>query len=251
MLKTRVIPTLLWKDYGLVKGKSFDSWRRVGTVLPAIKVYNTREVDELILVDITATIENRDFNYDEIEEFTSESFVPLTVGGGIKDIDQIRKLLLAGADKICINTSAYFKPEIIKEASSTFGTQCVVVSVDTQKKTNGFFECYSHSGTKATGKEVTKHCQEMESLGAGEILITSIPNDGMMEGYDYEIIELVSNSVSIPVIASGGAGNYQHMLKAIKAGSDAVAAASIFHYTEQTPREAKRYLHANGIPTRK
>ena len=251
MLKTRVIPTLLWKDYGLVKGKSFDSWRRVGTVLPAIKVYNTREVDELILVDITATIENRDFNYDEIEEFTSESFVPLTVGGGIKDIDQIRKLLLAGADKICINTSAYFKPEIIKEASSTFGTQCVVVSVDTRKKTNGFFECYSHSGTKATGKEVTKHCQEMESLGAGEILITSIPNDGMMEGYDYEIIELVSNSVSIPVIASGGAGNYQHMLKAIKAGSDAVAAASIFHYTEQTPREAKRYLHANGIPTRK
>lgn len=251
MLKTRVIPTLLWKDHGLVKGKSFDSWRRVGTVLPAIKVYNTREVDELILVDITATIEKRDFNYDEIEGFTSESFVPLTIGGGIKGVDQIRKLLLAGADKVCINTSAYFNPEIIKMASNIFGAQCVVVSIDAKKSSSHNFECFSHSGTKATGEELAKHCQKIERLGAGEILITSIPHDGMMDGFDYEMIELVSNSVSVPVIASGGAGNYQHMLKAVNSGADAVAAASIFHYTEQTPKEVKKYLHANGIPVRK
>jgi len=251
MLKTRIIPTLLWKDHGLVKGKSFDSWRRVGTVLPAIKVYNSREVDELILVDITATKENRDFNYDEIEGFTSESFVPLTIGGGIKNVDQIRKLLLSGADKVCINTSAYFNPKVIEDASNTFGAQCIVVSIDAKKTSGSFFECYSHSGIKATGKELSEHCQEIESFGAGEILITSISNDGMMEGFDCEMIKLVSNSVSIPVIASGGAGNYQHILEAINAGADAVAAASIFHYTEQTPQEVKKYLYTNGIPVRK
>ena len=251
MLKTRVIPTLLWKDHGLVKGKSFDSWRRVGTVLPAIKVYNKRDVDELILVDITATIENRDFNYDEIEEFTSESFVPLTIGGGIKNVDQIRKLLLAGADKVCINTSAYLNPEVVEKASNIFGAQCVVVSIDAKKTSSGFFECYSDSGTKPTGKNLAQHCREVESLGAGEILITSIPHDGIMEGFDYEMIKLASNSVSIPVIASGGAGNYQHVLEAINSGADAVAAASIFHFTEQTPREVKKYLNANGIPVRK
>lgn len=251
MLKTRIIPTLLWKDYGLVKGKSFNSWRRVGTVLPAIKVYNTRNVDELILVDIKATNEDRDFNYDEIERFTSESFVPLTIGGGIKHINQIRKLLLAGADKVCINTSAYSNPKIIEEASNAFGAQCVVVSIDAKKNSSNFFECFSNSGLKATGKELSEHCREIESLGAGEILITSIPNDGRMEGFDYEMIKLVTNSVSIPVIASGGAGNYEHILKAINSGADAVAAASIFHYTEQTPKEVKKYLFNNGIPIRK
>lgn len=197
MLKTRVIPTLLWKDHGLVKGKSFDSWRRVGTVLPAIKVYNTRDVDELILVDITASIEDRDLNYEEISEYTSESFVPLTVGGGIKNIEQIRKLLLAGADKVCINTSAYNQPELIKEASETFGVQCIVISIDVKKDKKEKYECFSHSGTKPTSKDIVEHCQNMENLGAGEILITSISHDGMMEGYDYEIIEIVSKSVSI------------------------------------------------------
>ena len=250
MLKIRVIPTLLWKNHGLVKGKSFDSWRQVGTVLPAIKVYNTRQVDELILVDITATKEKKDLDYNEIEKYTSESFVPLTIGGGINNIAQIRKLLLSGADKVCINSAAYSNPNFIKEASNIFGTQCIVISIDVTK-TNSIFECYSHSGTRATGKELTEHCQKMESYGAGEILITSIPHDGNMEGYDYKIIELVSNSVSIPVIASGGAGTYEHMFMAISSGADAVAAASMFHYTEQTPREAKDYLNLNGIPTRK
>lgn len=250
MLKTRVIPTLLWKDHGLVKGKSFDSWRRVGTVLPSIKVYNTREVDELILVDITATEENRDFVYEEINEFTSESFIPLTIGGGIKRLDQIRKLLLAGADKVCINSTAYLDTDLIKRAAETFGVQCIVVSIDV-KKNKEFYECLSHSGKTNTGKEVIQHCQQMEYFGAGEILITSIPHDGRMEGYDYELIKIVSSSVSVPVIASGGAGNYDDMLKAVNSGADAVAAASIFHFTEQTPLEAKKYLNANGVPTRK
>ena len=250
MLKTRVIPTLLWKDHGLVKGKSFDSWRRVGTVLPSIKVYNTRNVDELILVDITATEENRDFVYEEINEFTSESFVPLTIGGGIKRLDQIRKLLLAGADKVCINSVTYSDIDLIKKSAETFGAQCIVVSIDVKKKKK-FYECLSHSGKNCTGKELVEHCQEVEYKGAGEILLTSIPHDGRMEGYDYELIKLVSTSVSVPVIASGGAGNYAHMLKAVNSGADAVAAASIFHFTEQTPLEAKKYLSANGIPTRK
>ena len=250
MLKTRVIPTLLRNAQGLVKGKSFDSWRRVGTVLPAIKVYNMREVDELILLDINATTENRNQIYSEIEELTSQSFVPLTIGGGINNLDQIKNLLLSGADKVCINTSAYYKPEIIKKASETFGSQCIIISVDVKKRKNGYLECYSHSGSKRTGKEVSKHCKEMQSFGAGEILITSITHDGMMKGYDLELITLISKSVTIPVIASGGAGNYKHMSSAIKSGANSVAAASMFHYTEQTPSEAKKYLKSNGIPIR-
>jgi imidazole glycerol-phosphate synthase subunit HisF len=251
MLKARIIPTLLWKDHGLVKGKSFDSWRRVGTVLPAIKVYNTRQVDELILVDIAATRDNRDLNYEEIEEFTSESFVPLTIGGGINNIDQIRKLLACGADKVAINSIAYDNPQLVKEASNAFGVQCIVISIDVKKTNQGIYECFSHSGTQCTGIEVIAHCKEMERLGAGEILITSITNDGLMDGYDIDLIKQVSNSVNIPVIASGGAGNYSHMLKALQGGADAVAAASIYQFTEQTPLEAKNFLQANGIAIRK
>ena len=251
MLKTRIIPTLLWKDHGLVKGKSFDSWRRVGTVLPSIKVYNARQVDELILVDITATKDNRDLNYDEIEEYTSESFIPLTIGGGIKSIKQIRKLLSSGADKIAINSITFQNPNLVKEASDLFGAQCIIVSVDVKKVGTGNHECYSHSGSIATGIEAVIHCKNMEKLGAGEILITSINHDGMMKGYDIGLIKKISNAVSIPVIASGGAGSYEDMFMALDAGADAIAAASIYHFTEQTPREAKRYLHANGIATRK
>lgn len=251
MLKTRIIPTLLWKDVGLVKGTRFDSWRRVGTVLPAIKVYNTREVDELILVDITATREGHEPDYDSIVDFTAECFVPLTVGGGVKNVQQIKKLLRAGADKVAINSAAYQTPELIHQAADLFGKQCVVVSIDARKLPNGHYECYSHSGTQATGKSPHEWAKTVESLGAGEILLTSIDLDGTMQGYDLELIRQVTDSVNIPVIASGGAGSYEDMYQAIHARASAVAAASIFHFTEQTPLEAKKYLAAKGIPTRR
>lgn len=251
MLKVRVIPTLLWKNFGLVKGIGFDSWRRVGPVLPAIKVYNTRDVDELILVDIMASREGSVPDHDSIRDFSEECFVPLTVGGGITHIDQIQQLLRAGADKISVNTAAYANPRLIDEAAKRYGAQCVVASVDARRTDDGGFVCLSHSGTRITGRQPDEWVRELESRGAGEILITSIDRDGTMTGYDLELVERVARAVNLPVIASGGAGNYEHMRQAIQeAGASAVAAASIFHFTEQTPAEAKRALAAAGIPVR-
>ena len=250
MLKTRIIPTLLWKDFGLVKGIGFDSWRRVGTVLPAIKVYNTREVDELILVDITATNEDREPDYESVEEFCAECFVPITVGGGIRSLDHITKLLRAGADKICINSAAYKYPALVTEAASRFGSQCVVASIDVRRMQNGIHQCFSVAGTNQEVKNPVEWALELESMGAGEILLTSIERDGTMQGYDLNIIKEVSQAVTIPVIASGGAGSYIHMMAAVNAGATAIAAASILHFTQQTPREAKLYLNKNKILTR-
>lgn len=251
MLKVRIIPTLLWKNVGLVKGIGFDSWRRVGTILPAIKVYNTRQVDELIVLDITATREKRVPDYEEIASFSAECFVPLTVGGGVCDIDAVRSLLRAGADKICLNSAAIEKPSLITEIATTFGSQCIVVSIDA-KKSNNKYECYIHSGTMPTGLEAGEWAKEAARRGAGEILITSIERDGTMEGYDLDLIKRVAERVNIPVIASGGAGNYEDMYQAIAyADASAVAAASIFHFTEQTPLEAKKYLTDKGVNVRK
>lgn len=251
MLKVRVIPTLLWKNVGLVKGIGFDSWRRVGTVLPAVKVYNTRQIDELIVVDIAATGEGRSLDYEELAEFSSECFVPLTVGGGISDLDQIKEILRAGADKVSINSAAYQDPRLIREAANRFGSQCVVASIDVRRHDDGRCECYSHSGTVPTGQTPAGWAATLEELGAGEILLTSIERDGTMSGYDLELIRQVTAAVSIPVIASGGAGNYQHLYEAIvEGGASAVAAASIFHFTEQTPMEAKKYLATRGVPVR-
>lgn len=251
MLKTRIIPTLLWKDFGLVKGVGFDSWRRVGPVLPAIKVYNQREVDELILVDITATHGDKEPDFEGIQEFSSECFVPLTVGGGIRQINQVQKLLRAGADKICLNSIVYTKPDLVTNIAKLHGAQCIVVSIDA-KKNGSSWECFSHNGQVPTGRNAVHHAKEMEKQGAGELLITSIDKDGTMTGYDIELIAAIARSVKIPVIASGGAGNYQHMIDVVKqAGASAVAAASMFHFTECTPREAKNMLAKAGIPIRK
>lgn len=251
MLKTRVIPTLLWKNIGLVKGISFDSWRIVGTILPAIKVYNTRQVDELIVVDIMATQNNDKLDLQALEDFSAECFVPLTVGGGIKNIDDVRKILCAGADKVSVNSALFETPELVTEIATKFGSQCIVASIDA-KKVNGRYECYSNSGTKPTGKEVSEWAKYLESLGAGEILITSIEKDGTMEGYDLDLIKKITDAVKIPVIASGGAGNYEDMYKALdEAKASAIAAASIFHFTQQTPLEAKKYLASKNIPIRK
>jgi cyclase len=252
MLKVRVIPTLLWKKFGLVKGVGFDSWRRVGPVLPAVKVYNQREVDELILVDIVAHLSSDDPDFESIDEFGQDCFVPLTVGGGITRIDQVQKLLRAGADKVSLNTAIYTRPELVTEIAMRHGAQCVVASIDVRANSAGGWMCFSHAGQKATGRDVQTMARELEDLGAGEILITSIERDGTFQGYDLALIEAVVGAVKIPVIASGGAGNYQHMVDAVtQAGASAVAAASMFHFTEQTPAGAKEALARAGVPVRK
>ena len=252
MLKVRVIPTLLWKHFGLVKGVGFDSWRRVGPVLPAVKVYNQREVDELVLVDIVAHLSSNDPDFESIDEFGQDCFVPLTVGGGITRIDQVQKLLRAGADKVSLNTATYTRPELVSEIAMRHGAQCVVASVDVRGDSNRGWMCFSHAGQKATGREVCEWARELENRGAGEILITSIERDGTFQGYDLALIETVVGAVNIPVIASGGAGSYQHMVEAVtQAGASAVAAASMFHYTEQTPAGAKAALAAAGVQVRK
>lgn len=252
MLKVRIIPTLLWKQFGLIKGVGFDSWRRVGPVLPAIKVYNQREVDELVLLDILAHKSEEDPDFESIQEFGQDCFVPLTVGGGITRIDQVQKLLRAGADKVSINTAAYARPELVEEIANRHGSQCVVASIDARAVSKGHWQCFSKAGQFATKREVRDWAREMESRGAGEVLVTSIDRDGTMQGYDLALIEAVVGAVKIPVIASGGAGTYQHMVQAVtQVGASAVAAASMFHFTEQTPAGAKSALAAAGVPIRR
>ncbi|MCA0213577.1 MAG: imidazole glycerol phosphate synthase cyclase subunit [Proteobacteria bacterium] len=250
MLKIRIIPTLLWKGVGLVKGVGFDSWRRVGPVLPAIKVYNTRDVDELVLVDITANTSGEPPDIESVTDFADECFVPFTVGGGVRDTVQMQQLLRAGADKVCLNTGAFETPDLISEAARRFGAQCVVVSIDARRNEGGW-ECFTHSGTRATGRSPAEWAHEAVQRGAGEILITSIDRDGTMQGYDLALVEQVVRAVSVPVVASGGAGNYEHMRQAVQdAGASAVAAASMFHFTEQTPAGAKAALAAAGVAVR-
>lgn len=252
MLKTRVIPTLLWKDFGLVKGVAFNSWRRVGTVLPALKVYNSRDVDELVLVDITASQEGRAPDHASVGDFSDECSVPLTVGGGIGDLRQIVDLLHAGADKISLNSVAFRNPDIVDQAAKRFGSQCVVASIDARRMGDGSHAVFSHSATRNAGREPVSWARELASRGAGEVLLTSIDRDGTMLGYDLSLVERVAAAVDIPVIASGGAGHYHHMIDVVlQAGASAVAAASMFHFTEQTPAGAKQALQAAGISVRR
>ena len=250
MLKNRIIPVLLLRDSVLVKGVSFNSWRRVGTALPSINVYNARDVDELVLFDITATIENHGIDYDSVSEYSEACRVPFTVGGGVDNIDKMRDLLIAGSDKVAINSAAYQNPNLIKEGAKKFGSQCIVACIDVKKKSCGY-ECYSHSGKKSTGKEVVSWAKELEHLGAGEIIITSIDLDGTMKGYDFNLIKLVTSNVKIPVIACGGAGDYSDFYVGLKeCNASAVAAASVFHFTEITPAKIKNCLQEKGIPVR-
>jgi cyclase len=252
VLKVRIIPTLLWKGFGLVKGVGFNSWRRVGTVLPALKVYNARDVDELILVDIVASQEQREPDHESISDFSDECSVPLTVGGVITDLPQITALLRAGADQVCINTAAFAQPRLVTQAAEHFGAQCVVASIDARRLDDGSYRVFSHSGTRPTELAPREWACRLAELGAGEILLTSIDRDGTLQGYDLELIAAVCAAVDIPVIASGGAGTYQHMIEAVReAGASAVAAASMFHFTEQTPAGAKQAMHAAGIPVRR
>ncbi|GIU85796.1 MAG: imidazole glycerol phosphate synthase subunit HisF [Acidimicrobiia bacterium] len=246
MLKVRVIPTLLHKGFGLVKGVRFDSRRAVGSPMQAVKVYNLREVDELVFLDVAATAEGRGPDLELVDELADECFMPLAVGGGVADVADVRALLEVGADKVVIGTAAVERPEVVEEASGRFGAQCVVVSVDTRR--GG--EVWVRSGTVPTGRDAVEVAREMVGRGAGEILLQSIDDDGVMAGYDLETIARVSAAVPVPVIASGGAGEPAHLAAALEHGADAVAAASIFHFTEKTPMEVKEYLRGRGHPVR-
>jgi cyclase len=244
------MPILLFKDVGLVKGIGFDSWRRIGPALQAVKVYNMREVDELVFFDIAATLDGRRPDLRQIEDLAAECFMPMTVGGGVRSIDDIRELLELGADKVAINTAAIETPELVHKGAEQFGSQCIVVCIDARRSGENW-EVFSHCGMQATGLDPVEHALRAEALGAGEIILTSIDRDGTLQGYDVELIRRVAEAVRIPVVATGGAGNYGHMAEVLRhTRAAALAAASIFHFTEQTPREAKLYLREQGFPVR-
>ncbi|WP_410498788.1 imidazole glycerol phosphate synthase subunit HisF [Chitinibacter sp. S2-10] len=252
MLKTRLIPTLLLNDIGLVKGHQFDGRRQIGAPLPAVEVYNSRDVDELVIMDIRATRDQREPDYEQIRELAQVCSVPLTVGGGINSLESIRKILSAGADKVLINSAAYDSEDFVLNSVKKFGSQCVVIGIDARRNRENQYECFSHSGTKTTSKNPVQWAIRMEELGVGELMIQNIECDGMLAGYDFDLVKQVSDAVRIPVIASSGARNYSDFLKAItECGASAVAAASLFHFTEQTPMGAKKFLAENGVLIRR
>ncbi len=250
MLKIRVLPTLLFKEVGLVKGIGFRSDRPTGSALQAIKVYNRRDVDELVFFDVAASQVGRPPDFALIDDLADECFMPMTVGGGVRSVADIGDLLSVGADKVSINSAAISRPDLITEAADRFGVQCVVVAIDVRRAGDGW-QVYSHCGTRATGLDPVSWAREVETRGAGEIILTSIDRDGTMSGYDVALSRAVADAVTIPVVASGGAGSYEDMVEVLRdGGASAVAAASIYHFTQQTPREAKEYLREQGFPVR-
>lgn len=251
MVKIRVMPTLLHRDMGLVKGERFDSWRRTGSALQAIKVYNMRGVDELAFMDITATPDGRPPDFDLIDDLADECFMPMTVGGGVATAEHIGQLLSVGADKVSLNSHAIADPDLIAEGARMFGAQCIVVSIDVLRRPDGAVEVMTRCGKEPTGLDPVEWAKRAAGLGAGEILLTSVDRDGTFQGYDVALAKAVADAVDVPVIASGGAGEYSHMAEVLReAKVAAVAAASIYHFTEKTPAEAKKYLAAEGFPVR-
>jgi cyclase len=250
MLKVRVIPTLLLREVNLVKGPGFDSWRAVGTPMQAVKVYNRRDVDELVLLDIAATPGGSSPDFDMIGTLAREAAVPMTIGGGIRTVDDFRIALKVGADKVSVNSAALADPDLIRRAAELCGSQAVVVSIDYRVEPDGRRMVYSHCGTTPTGRQISDWAREVEAAGAGEILLTEIARDGTLAGYDIEGIAEVAAAVSIPVVASGGARDPDDMVAAVSAGADAVAAGALYLFTQVTPGEVKARMAAAGIPVR-
>lgn len=251
MLKKRIIPCLDVKDGRVVKGINFVDLIDAGDPVEQAKLYDKAGADELCFLDITASVEKRDTIYDVVSKTAEQCFMPLTVGGGVRTIEDIRKLLLAGADKVSINTAAVKNPEFVKEAASKFGDQCIVVAVDAKSVRENKFEIFTHGGREATGIDAVEWSKRMTEYGAGEILLTSMDRDGTKQGFNIPLTRAVSDAVPVPVIASGGVGNLDHLVEGITEGkADAVLAASIFHFGEYTIAEAKAYMKAAGIEVR-
>jgi len=250
MLKNRIIPCLDVKNGRVVKGINFVDLKDAGDPVEQAKIYSDGGADEICFLDITASNENRDTIYDVVERTSKQCFVPLTVGGGVRGVDDINKLLNCGADKVSINTAAVQNPEMIIKSSKKFGSQCIVVAIDAKKNGNKW-EVFTHGGRNNTRLDAIEFAKKMENSGAGELLLTSMDRDGTQIGYDNDLMFKISSTVNIPVIASGGVGNLDHLVDGIKLGNaSAVLAASIFHYGTHSIKEAKQYLDSQGIPVR-
>jgi len=253
MLAKRIIPCMDVTAGRVVKGVNFLELRDAGDPVEIAKRYDDQGADELTFLDITATSDDRDLILHIIEDVASQVFIPLTVGGGVRAVDDVRRLLNAGADKVSINTTAVFNPQMVADAAARFGSQCIVVAIDAKKVDNKPFEweVFTHGGRKPTGLDAVAWAKKMVGLGAGELLVTSMDRDGTKIGFNNELNRAISDAVEVPLIASGGVGNLQHLVDGIKiGGADAVLAASIFHYGEYTVNEAKAYMQAHNIEVR-
>ena len=254
-LAKRIIPCLDVDKGRVVKGVQFVDIRDAGDPVEVAKRYDEQGADEITFLDITASHEGRDTTVKTVEKIASQVFIPLTVGGGIRKVEDIRAMLNAGADKVGINTAAVFDPEFVKEASERFGSQCIVVAIDAKKVSKpgelDKWEIFTHGGRKPTGIDAVEWAKKMAAYGAGEILLTSMDQDGMKNGFDLGVTRAIGDAVNIPIIASGGVGNLQHLADGvIKGGADAVLAASIFHFAEYSVQEAKEFMAAQGIEMR-
>lgn len=250
MLAKRLIPCLDVKDGRVVKGVQFVDLRDAGDPVEAAIAYDHQGADELVFLDITASHENRDIMLDVVARTAEGIYMPLTVGGGIRSIDDVRRLLRAGADKVSLNTAALQRPALIREAAERFGSQCIVVAIDARASGKSW-EVHTHGGRRPTGRDAVDWAREATGLGAGEILLTSMDRDGTKDGYDLELTRAISTAVDVPVIASGGAGSLEHLWEGlVDGGADAALAASIFHFGIHTIAEAKAYLRERGVPIR-
>ncbi len=251
MLAKRIIPCLDVTAGRVVKGVSFVELRDAGDPVEIAKRYDDQGADELTFLDITASSDDRGIIFRIIEQVASQVFIPLTVGGGVREVQDVRNLLNAGADKVSINTSAVVNPQLVADAAARYGSQCIVVAIDAKQTAPGQWEVFTHGGRKATGLDAIEWAKKMQTLGAGEILLTSMDQDGQKKGFDLGLTRAVTDALEIPVIASGGVGNLQHLADGVKlGGADAVLAASIFHFGEYTVQQAKEYMAAQGIEVR-
>jgi len=251
LLKVRIIPCLDVKDGRVVKGVNFVDLRDAGDPVEQARIYDAAGADELCFLDITASHEKRDILLDVVTHTAEECFMPLTVGGGVREVEDIRKLLLAGADKVSINTAAVRNPDFVREAAEKFGTQCIVVAVDAKQVAPDRFEIFTHGGREPTGLDAVEWSRRMEAYGAGEILLTAMDRDGTKQGYDVDLTRRIADSVGIPVIASGGVGTLDHLVAGVRDGhASAVLAASIFHFGTYSIAEAKEHMQRAGVPVR-
>jgi len=251
MLAKRIIPCLDVTAGRVVKGVNFVELRDAGDPVEIARRYDEQGADELTFLDITASSDDRDLILNMIEQVAAQVFIPLTVGGGVREVADVRRLLHAGADKVSINSAAVMRPDLVSEASAKYGSQCIVVAIDAKLTSQGHWDVFTHGGRKNTGKNVLEWAKEVVERGAGEILLTSMDRDGTKNGFDIELVRMISDGVSVPVIASGGVGTLEHLAQGILQGhADAVLAASIFHYGEFTIAQAKAYLVQQGIEIR-